>query len=114
MPDEHIVFTTSSDTKLGTSIAKGVAYNGCKELRSPGGRISHWRVSGTTTGSVEIDDDGAGCEIFLVPGANIQTRHTLDGVEVMFSPKDVTRVVSLDDPHDLVPVYQNSTSQPPV
>jgi hypothetical protein len=110
MADEHIVFSTSSDTKLGTSIAKSVAYNGCKELRSPGGRISHWRVSGTTTGSVEIDQGTTGCEIFLVPGANIQTRQIPDGVEVMFSPSDLVRVVSLDEPHDLVPVYEPAST----
>jgi hypothetical protein len=101
--DQPIVFTTSAGT--ATATARNVSYSNCKELLTRGGRIAHWRVSGTTTGSVEIDDCGVGYEIVLVPGATIQAHHLPDGVAVVFRPSDVVRVVAVDEPHDLVPVY---------
>jgi len=113
MADQPIIFFTNSDTTLGTAIAKNVYYTNCKELLVRGGRISHWRVNGTTTGSVEIDAPAgtAGYEICLVPGANIQTRPIPDGVAVMFHPSDLVKVVSLDEPHELIPVYQSASTE---
>jgi hypothetical protein len=114
MPNDTIVFTTSSTT-LGTATAKDIFYNDCTELSGRAGRgsIHQWRVLPTSTaGSVEIHQGTAGYEMVLAPGAVIQSRKIPDGVAVMFRPSDVVTVVSLGDaPQELVPVYLAPTDQ---
>jgi hypothetical protein len=111
-----ITLTTTHDTALATCTAKDIFYNECTEqssARSGRNSVHLWCVlPNATSGSVEIHQGTAGYEMFLAPGAVIQSRKMPDGVAVMFRPRDVITVVSLDDaPQELVPVYLAPTDQ---
>ena len=106
-----ITFTTSQDTALATCPAKNVCYTDCKELLARGGRISHWRVNGTDSGSVEIDPPaGMPYEIHLAPGAMIQSKYLPDGMVVMFAPSQVIKVLSIDGSKELKAVYYDPST----
>jgi hypothetical protein len=106
-----ITFSTSSDTALATATARNICFNDCKELLVRGGKISHWRVNGTASGSVEIDPpEGTPYEIHLTPGAAIQSKYLPDGMVVIFAPSQVIAVLSLDDSQELTVVYQDSST----